>query len=163
MKGNPMPQHPLPLTGIVHENLSILMMFAFSRQPLLGLRKKFVGNWQQLDHVLFTIAEQRAIRACLELAILMRHYDDIVAPTRLPDDGRPRISFGRLFTEGKPEKTISHREVSNKIIHSSRYEWDFSDPEIPALVCIAQDTQKWDRAVINVVHIAAYCGTLTRI
>jgi len=45
---------PLPLTRLIHENFSILMMYAYS-QPALArlLDTKFKGEWKYLNKALF--------------------------------------------------------------------------------------------------------------
>lgn len=57
----------LPLTGLIHKNLSVVMTFAFSRVLLEQLReRRFPANWKYLDKALFRLAEQRAIKACID-------------------------------------------------------------------------------------------------
>src|SRR5690348_10726403 len=66
-----------PMTRLIHENLSIIMTFAFSREPLERMMQtKFSGEWKYLSKALFDLSEVRAARACLEFAILLRQLDD---------------------------------------------------------------------------------------
>ena len=150
----------LPLTQLIHENLSILMSFAFSRQPLEKLVKtKFEGEWKFLRKALFAIPEQRATKACIELALFMRLLDDKEDMSGYLKQKSGR-SFGRLILKGKPDRRLELREVANKIIHASDLEWDFSSEHRPVLVCSSESKEKWTRAEIDVVAVAAFCGQL---
>ena len=63
-----MTKFSIPFTQLIHENLSILMNFCFARKPLERLiDTKFSGEWKYLRKGLFTVAENRAEKACLEL------------------------------------------------------------------------------------------------
>ena len=149
----------LPLSRLVRENLSIIMDFCFARPGLEQLvDRKFHGEWKYLRKMLFEMSEERAGKAAIELAIFMRLLDD-----------REDISsylagqswqFGRVVAKNKPDKIMRMREVANKIIHASHLKWDFSDAENPILVCIPQKKEKWERAEVKVVALAAFCGGL---
>ena len=149
----------LPLTQMVRENLSQLMDFAFARPALYRLvANKFTGEWDYLRSMLFDVSEQRAAKAALELALFMRLLDD-------RDDvssyiNRSNWGFGNVFADGAAPKPLKMRDVSNKIIHSSGLSWDFSDLDDPLLVCASQSNQKWVRAEIRIVAVAAFCGGL---
>lgn len=72
-----MGKYPIRLTRLVHENLSIIMSFAYSRGPLIELiQKNFVGEWKYLGKAIFEIGEEKANRAITELALLLRILDD---------------------------------------------------------------------------------------
>jgi len=150
----------LPLTTLVHENLSIVMDFCFSRRPIDQLvSTKFQGEWKYLRKALFSMSEQRAEKAALELAVFMRLLDD-------RDDISGYLnqtstwSFGRLIIEGKPDQTLKMRDVANKIIHAAELKWDLSNADNPILVCVSQKKDKWLRAEVEVVALAAFCGGL---
>jgi hypothetical protein len=149
-----------PLTTLVHENLSIVMDFCFSRKPIDQLvTTKFLGEWKYLRKVLFSMSEQRAGKAALELAMFMRLLDDredISGYLNQTDTW----SFGRLIIENKPDKVLKMRDVANKIIHSATLEWDLSKEGNPILVCISQKKDKWLRAEVEVVALAGFCGGL---
>src|SRR6266849_5120835 len=150
----------LPLTQLIHENLSILMCFAFSRQPLEELVKtKFEGEWKFLRKALFAIPEERATKACIELALFMRLLDDKEDISGYLKQTSAR-SFGRLILKDKPEKKLVLREVANKIIHAADLEWNFSSEDRPVLVCTSHKNEKWTHAEIDIVAVAAFCGQL---
>jgi len=72
-----MSRFSLPLTSLVHENLSIIMSFAYSRKPLKNMvEAKFKGEWKYLNKALFEISAQHAEKACVELALFLRTLDD---------------------------------------------------------------------------------------
>ena len=149
-----------PLTHLIHENLSVLVTFAFSRLPLQSLREnKFRGGWKYLDRALFTVSEQRAERACLELATFIRLLDDDenIADYLRQTGGH---SFGRVVKKGQPDEPLYLRDLTNKVIHAHDLEWDFSTPDDPNLVCISRQPERWLKAEVEVVALAAFCGQL---
>ena len=150
----------LPLTTLVHENLSIVMDFCFSRNPIEQLvNTKFQGEWKYFRKALFSVSEQRVGKAVLELALFMRILDDRDNITEYLNQTNT-WNFGRFVIEGKPDKTMKMRDVANKIIHSSTLEWNTANLEKPILVCISQEKEKWLRAEVDVVTLAAFCGGL---
>lgn len=150
----------LPLTRLIHENLSILMTFCFSRKPLTELvEEKFKGEWKYLRKGLFDVSEQRAERACVELAMFIRLLDDEEDLSGyLRQMGT--LSFGKLVKEGEREEQLGFRDVCNKIIHASQLYWNLSGPGRPILVCESRERRRWLRAEIDVVSLAAFCGNL---
>lgn len=151
---------PIPLAQLVQENLSIVMMHSFSRMPLEKLlQQKFIGDWKRLRRMVFESSEQRAVKACLELAIFLRALDDEqkISDYLAKTSGR---TFGRVNKKGNSMEPLKLREVANKIIHASSFEWDFSIENRPLLICLPRDNQKWIRAEINIVLLAVFCGDL---
>jgi hypothetical protein len=149
-----------PLTHLIHENLSVLVTFAFSRTPLASLREnKFRGEWKYLDRALFTVSEQRAERACFELATFIRLLDD---DENIADYLRQTgsQSFGRVMKKEQPDEPLYLRDLTNKIIHAHHLEWDFSTPDEPKVVCISRQPDRWLKAELEVVALAGFCGRL---
>jgi hypothetical protein len=166
-----MARHSLPLTRLIHENLSIVMTFAFSRRPLEEMvDKTFLGEWKHLRKAVFTLSEERVEKACLELALYMRMLDDEQRISEyLKKTSNP--SFGRLISTNKSEKPLSLRDVANKIIHCSKFEWEYPGDMTksmrigivdlgPILVCHGNGTEKWARAEIEIIAFAAAVGNL---
>jgi len=150
----------LPLTALVHENLSIVMDFCFSRKPLDQLlTANFAGEWKYLRKALFSMSEQRAGKAALELALFMRLLDDRDDISGYMNQ-TSTWTFGRLVVKDKPDQTLKMRDVANKIIHASELEWDLSRDNNPLLICISQKKERWLRAEIEIVAVAAFCGGL---
>ena len=151
----------LPLTRLVHENLSIVMCFAYSRTPLAEMvERKFGGEGKYLNKALFEISEERAEKACIELALFLRMLDDeddisayLTATQNVPN-------CGTLFRKDGKEEVLTFREVANKVLHSSRLEWEFSTHPEPLLICHTRDEEKWLRAEVDIVAVAGVCGML---
>ena len=61
-------QLAFPITKVIKDNLSLVMMFAYSQPPLREFRRgHFTGNWPYIDEVLFALPEQLATRAFIKL------------------------------------------------------------------------------------------------
>ncbi len=150
----------LPLSQLVRENLSLVVNFCFARGPLLRLfAEQFKGEWKYLQEALFETPELSANRAALELALFLRLLDDREDfSSYLRASGS--WSLGRLIIEGKPNQDLGMRDVANKIIHASRLEWDLTNPDAPVLVCVSHEKERWLRAEVDVVRLAAFCGEL---
>ena len=149
-----------PLTHLIHENLSVLATFAFSRIHLQSLREhKFQGEWKYLDRALFTVSEQRAEKACLELATFIRLLDDDenVAEYLRQTGGN---SLGVVKKRDQPDEPLYLRDLTNKVIHAHHLEWDFTTPDDPKIVCISRQPDRWVKAEASVVALAAFCGQL---
>jgi hypothetical protein len=152
---------PHKLTRLVHENLSIVMCFAYSQKPLSDLIEgSFGGDWKCLSKALFDISAERAEKACLELAVFLRMLDDDqkvsayhAATKRVPD-------CGKLIMKDGSEQVLTFREVANKVIHSSRLEWEFLKFPNLSLICHTADEERWARAEVDLVAVAAVCGGL---
>src|SRR2546423_92738 len=95
-----MPVLGTQVTSIIHENLAVVMTYAFSIGPLIDMRvSKFAGQWKYLEKAIFTIPESRANRAAIELALMFRILDDSEAITSSSFRG---YDFGRLYlTDGQ--------------------------------------------------------------
>ena len=101
----------LPLTRLIHENLSIVMCFVYSRKPLSKMMDtKFRGEWKYLNKALFDVSAERAEKACLELALFLRMLDD-----------EARISDYHKTTENIPDcGTLIMKDGSEKDLLVSR-------------------------------------------
>jgi len=151
----------LPLTRLVHENLSIIMCFAYSQRPLYAMiDRKFVGQWKYLDRALFDLSAARAEKACLELALFLRMVDDESKISRYHAATKNIPNCGKLVMKKGPERELPFREVANKIIHCSRLEWDVLREPDPVLICHTREEEKWLRAEIDLVAVSAVCGQL---
>jgi hypothetical protein len=154
-----MSHYSLPLTRLIHENLSIVMSFAYSRKPLSHLMDaKFKGEWKYLNKALFDVSAERADKACLELALFLRMFDD---DERISDYHTATGNIpncGRLILKDGSEKVLTFREVANKVLHSSELDWEFEKFPDPTLICQSRDAEKWLRAEIDISAVAAVCG-----
>ena len=150
----------LPLTRLVHENLSIIVDFCFSRRAVDEVMASFQGEWKYLRKTVYEISEARAEKAALELALFLRILDDREGISGYLNQTQSNIRYGRLIVEGGPEQNLKMRDVANKIIHASHLEWSFSNPKEPILICHGQERERWIRAEIDIVEVAALCGQL---
>ena len=101
----------------------------------------------------------RAEKACLELAIFLRYLDDEEGLSKYVHE-RTNFNFGRLALRDGKEEELKLRDVANKIIHAAAFQWDFSNPQRPQLVCVSRDEEKWLRAHVDIVSLAAVRGNL---
>lgn len=155
-----MSNFPLPLTRLIHENLSVVMTYAFSRGSLEGLiERNFAGEWKYLRKAIFEISEERAIKGCIELAMYLRALDDeekMSAWINANSGG----SFGQTICSDGSTKALAFREVANKIIHAAQFSWDISIENRPFLICAPRDNQRWREANIDIVAVAGFCGQM---
>ena len=149
-----------PLTYLIHENLSILATFAFSTASLESIRaSRFPGEWKYLDKALFLVSEQRAERACVELATFIRLLDDDEDISGfLKESGN--VSFGYVVKEDQSREVLYLRDLTNKIIHAHHLEWDFSRSDDPKLICVSRKPERWVRAEVEIIALASFCGQL---
>src|SRR5215467_9636167 len=151
------PSHKLPFTQLLHENLSVVMTFAFSRPALVKcLSERFHGRWEYLWKACYEISEQRANRALLELALQLRliDYEQQVSDYCRETERHP---FGKVVKQDGTEENLHYRDLTNKILHSSGIEWTFADPDNPVIVCHSDKLARWVRAEIPVLHLASLC------
>jgi hypothetical protein len=57
-------------------------------------------------------------------------------------------------------RDLGLRDVPNKIIHASAVSWNLRSPDEPVLVCVGEDAEKWERAEVDIISLASYCGEL---
>jgi hypothetical protein len=68
------------------------------------------------------------------------------------------LALGRVIKEGARAEPLYFRDMTNKLVHASSYEWDLSDPDNPKLVCLSSDPTRWTEAEINLIALAAIVG-----
>ena len=150
----------LPVAKLVRENMSVLMTFAFSHEPLRQLIETgFLGEWKHLQETVFGMSALRAEKACLGLAIFLRYLDDEEGLSKYVDE-RTNFKFGTLVLRDGKEEELKLRDVANKIIHAAAFQWDLSNPQRPLLICVSRDEDRWVRAQVDIVSLAAVCGNL---
>lgn len=156
-----MPNLTLPARQLIRENIAAMLTFAFSRRPLEKLYEDtFIGEWGKLKNTLFDITQHRAERACLELALLLRYLDDEEKLAKYVEE-RSNFTFGRLVLPDDSETVLALRDVANKIIHAKGFEWvESQHTRYPMLICHSREGEKWARAEIELVNLAAVCGNL---
>lgn len=157
-----MEKYPIHLTRLIHENLSIILSFAYSRSPLIKLmQSNFVGEWNYLGKAIFEIGEEKANRAITELAVLLRILDDEQKITIFYKKKNITWECGKLTLKNGTIENLSFREFSNKIIHAKTFNWEYSIDDTPHLICYSREDEEkypWKSADINLVNLAAFCG-----
>jgi hypothetical protein len=169
--------------GIIHDNLGIVLTYAFSKPALEEYRGWLMGQrWDHSGRILRELPEQRATRAIIELAVMFRALDDAREITKADFVVTHPYAvyhptgyvYGKLYRhDGEPEP-LPLREVPNKIIHANSIEWSFSGPKErrsfstigePLIVCHAAEADyprfKWTRAEVFVKAFAAVCAALS--
>ena len=125
----------LPWSALVHQKLGTIATFAYSQTALAKMRNEhFEGEWTFLTKVIHEIPIHEATKACLEFALYLRGLDDqqgltdFWKQTKVPAVGVLHLKKGQT-------RSLSPREMSNKIIHAERIDWNFSAE--PKIVCVA--------------------------
>jgi len=104
------------------------------------MHTKFKGYWKYLEKALFEISAERAEKACLELALFLRTLDDHEETSDYYKITRRIPDGGSMYLKDGSSQMLTFREVTNKIIHASRLEWDFT-PDEPQLICMARTSE----------------------
>ncbi len=151
----------IPLTRLVHENLSIVMCYAYSQARIKEMvDEQFQGEWKYLNKALFEISAERAEKACLELALFLRTVDDEKNISDYHKATKNILNCGKLVMKDGSEKPLTFREFANKVIHASRFEWDVFGALEPQLLCHTRDKEKWLRAEVDLLALSCACGQL---
>ena len=157
-------------TAIIHENLVVLLTFAFSWSALKhyqGWLRSHRWNYQDKD-VFWELRQQRARRAIIELAVMFRALDKAkkIASHPYVTTHPSQPSYGDLYDRDGTLNPLPLWDVPNKIIHAESIDWDFADPKQPSVVCHApaEDHERWPwmKATIHITSFAAVCGALAR-
>jgi len=152
----------LPLSQLIHENLSVVLDFAFSRPAIADMLSRFDGDWKYLRRTALEISEARANKSVIELALFLRILDDHVERKISASftDNHGKV-FGHVSARGSQAASpLAIRDAANRIIHAAALSWDMSDHKRPMLTCSAQAGQNWERAQVDLVNVAAFCGAL---
>jgi hypothetical protein len=153
--------HKTPeITRLIHDNLWIVISFAFGR-PVIArfVDARFKGEWKYLNKTIYERAEIRADRALLEMATQLRVLDDAEQLNQYFEQAK-RPPMG-VVIQGDGSKTDLHfRDLTNKIMHAERFEWELSDPDNPKVMCHSNDQARWKSAEINLIELMALIGML---
>jgi len=150
----------LEFENIIEENLTTVLMFAFSQRNLTEhLLAKKGKTWEDLSTVLTNTSSARAKRAAIELGIILRLLDD---GGQVPDflHDTKEISLGLIVGGKESGQELSAREMSNKIVHSRELIWDLELPRKPRLICISNQPERWESAEIDILELALLCKIL---
>src|SRR5947209_5858272 len=128
---------PHKLVALIQANCSEVATFALSREPATAMRARFPGWQKPLEKILRELPEAKADRALLELASLLRALDyaeslgDYLADKRDPP-------YGFLIKNDGTREDLYFRDVANKIVHASAFEWSNDEKNGPVIVCVAK-------------------------
>jgi hypothetical protein len=145
--------------------MAIVVTFVYSQAPINRLLKeRLMDFWQHVENFSHEVPRRNAIRACLEIAVLIRLIDDKHKIADFMKRHKLR-HFGMVYRTDETTAPLSLRELTNKIIHAEELSWDLSDEGAPKLICTSSDDQKrrfkWTRAEVYIDHLAIFCGLLT--
>jgi hypothetical protein len=158
--GMPMQKKTPEITRLIHDNLWVVISFAFGRPAIAKfVDKRFAGEWKYLHKTIYERAEIRADRALLELATQLRVLDDAEKLSSYFSQVKPQ-PMG-VVVQGDGSKTDLHfRDLTNKIIHAEKFEWELSDPNNPKIICHSNDVKRWKSAEIDLTALMALIGML---
>ena len=135
------------------------MSFTFG-QPAGGklIENRFRGEWKYLHKSVYENAEKRADRALLEMATQLRVLDDA---ERLNDyfEQTKRPPLG-IVVQGDGTTTELHfRDMTNKLMHGTEYEWRLGGDD-PKILVHSDQPDRWRSAEISLQALMALIGGL---
>lgn len=144
------------ITRLIHENLSIVLTFAYSRPAIGGaLQRRFRGEWKYLHMTIYEIGEKRADRALLEMATQLRVIDD----TEDLGSHYPH-PFGKVVQGDGSETPLYFRDMTNKVIHGAEFQWQLRSADDPYVVITSARPERWQRAQLEMESLMAFIGLL---
>jgi hypothetical protein len=161
MRKTPKMMHKTPeITRLIHDNLWIVLSFAFA-QPAVGkiINQKFAGEWKYLHKSVYQNAEIRADRALLEMATQLRVLDDAEdLDDVFQQEGRAPLGIVVQADGGQTE--MHFRDLTDKIMHGSQFEWRLCDPTHPKISVHSNEPERWQRAEISILALMGLVGGL---
>ncbi len=143
------------INRFIHENLSIVLTFAYSRPAIGGaLQRRFKGDWKHLHTTIYEIGERRADRALLEMATQLRIIDDAEDfSSQFPH------AFGKVVQADGSETPLYFRDMTNKIMHGAMFKWQLRT-ESPYVVINSARPDRWKIAHLEMEALMAFIGLL---
>jgi hypothetical protein len=156
----PMHKKTPEITRLIHDNLWVVISFAFGRPAIAKfVDERFKGEWKYLNKTIYERAEIRADRALLEMATQLRVLDDTEKLSSYFAQVKPN-PMG-VVVQGDGSKTDLHfRDLTNKIIHAEKFEWQISGTHNPKVICHSNDVKRWKSAEIDLAALMALIGML---
>ena len=152
--------HKTPgITRLIHDNFWVVLSFAFA-QPAVDrlLDNKFKGEWKYLRKSVYENAEIRADRALLELATQLRVLDDEQALNDFFKQTQ-HPGFGEVVQGDGMRTTLHFRDMTNKVMHGTRYEWRLGDDN-PIIVIHSNQPDRWQIAELSIIRLMGLIGQL---
>jgi hypothetical protein len=157
----------LPLNRLLHDNMGTVVNFVFSYWPIIRLMKeKFVGYPKRFEEFALIVPGRNAIRACLEIAVIIRLIDDRSEIVKYLKQVNPATlgCFGVVHRTDGAQEALTLRALTDKIIHAERRYWDLDVEQAPKLICTAADDQQqkhgWVKAEVDIINLAFFCDGL---
>ena len=152
--------HKTPeITRLIHDNFWVVLAFAFG-QPAIArvIDAKFRGEWKYLNKTVHERAEIRADRALLEMATQLRVLDD---EQKFSDCFKQVKSapLGEVVQADGTRTDMDFRDMMNKVMHGSAYEWKLGNDE-PTIVIHSDQSDRWKTAELRIRNLMMYIGGL---
>jgi len=149
------------LNRMIHENFLTVLSYAFSAPSVRRVIEEcFAGEWGPLNDTTNEMAELRADRALLELAVQLRVLDDQEGINEyLKRSGKPLI-FGEVLQGDNTATPLFFRDLTNKILHADRFNWVFGSDNDPQVTLFSRDPKHWQRAKVSIVAMMAFVGRI---
>jgi hypothetical protein len=151
--------HKTPeITRLIHDNLWIIISFAYG-QPVVArvVNERFLGEWKLLWKTI-EYAEMRADRALLEMATQLRVLDDAEGLSKLYRKMK-YPPFGHVIQVDDTRTELHLRDLTNKAMHGTRYEWRL-EGEDPKIIVHSDQPERWKYAEISVIALMWLGGGL---
>jgi hypothetical protein len=145
----PMHKKTPEITRLIHDNLWVVISFAFGRPAIAKfVDERFKGEWKYLNKTIYERAEIRADRALLEMATQLRVLDDTEKLSSYFAQVKPN-PMG-VVVQGDGSKTDLHfRDLTNKIIHAEKFEWQISGTHNPKVICHSNEADSTIQCMIE--------------
>lgn len=153
------------LRKLIHENLIVVMTYAYSQKMLVDMiNRRVSGRVQNLEITLFESSKIRAERAVAELAMYLRLLDDNEGISKYLKRQNSQLDSGTLFMKNGLTDKIGIRDFANKVIHASKFDWELLGVVDPKLICHARENErdKWVKAEIELCSVAFICGLIAQ-
>jgi hypothetical protein len=152
------PTHRLPLLRLIQENFSVVTSYAFSDGPITKwMQQRLHGGSDTLYDICIGMARSRAERALLEFATQLRLLDNIEKLSDYFREVGSDRTFGTVTQADGTETALRLRDLTNKIIHSSSFQWKLSD-DGPIVVCLSDNPKRWVKAEISITRLGFLCA-----
>jgi len=122
------------ITRRIHDNLSIVLSFAFGQPAIIKfIEQEFKGEWKYLNKCVHELSERRADRALLEMATQLRVLDDAEDLNDYYKQERAS-PLGHVAQADGTTTELHFRDMTNKLMHASGYEWRLGGDEPKIIV-----------------------------
>lgn len=149
------------LCDSILDNFSTVLFYAAGHPPAVRLFDAHLqGEWEALRKVIWIDAEVRADRALHQMASQMRLLDDAIDVNRrlLEDD-----FVETLGTVTQADGTVTDlyfRDMTNKVMHAAKFEWDLDDPAKPIVLCLPRRKERWQKAELDIGGLMIAVGRM---